>query len=96
MVRLPSLSVSPRISLTEISLRTGVEFRGDPSDRANGFINWIAAGKPSAGLTALASGPDPTVGIGQRLISEEPMALVLNLGLSSTLPECSSKSGLWP
>lgn len=41
-------------------------------------------------MTAVAAGPDPTVEIGQRLVSEEPMALVFNLGLSSastTYPE---------
>lgn len=79
-----------------MSLRSGVEFRGDPSNRDAGFINWIAAGEPSAGLTALAAGPDPTVGIGQRMVSEEPMAIVLNLGLSRTLPERSPPSYLRP
>lgn len=55
----------------------------DPNDRANGFITWAAAGQPTAGMIAAAAGPDPTVNISQRLISEEPMSLVLNLGLSS-------------
>ncbi|KAG8864942.1 hypothetical protein FRB96_003529 [Tulasnella sp. 330] len=62
----------------------GVEFGPNTSNRPAAYINWVAAGEPSAGMTAGATGPDPSVEIGQRLVSEEPMALVFNLGLSKS------------
>ncbi|KAG8899650.1 hypothetical protein FRB99_006518 [Tulasnella sp. 403] len=62
----------------------GLEINPSPGNRAAGSINWWSGGQPSWGLHASAVGPDATVGIGQRMISEEPMALVLNLGISES------------
>jgi len=63
----------------------------DPQNRENGFINWVADGERSWSLNAGAVGPDATVNISQRLISEEPMALVFNLGLSKSFQSLN-----WP
>ena len=73
----------------------GFEYWADPSDRSAGYIQWVSDGKPTARLGASAVGPDPVnnpagasgsglggTGIGQRLIPEEPMSIVLNLGIS--------------
>ena len=66
-------------------IRKGVEYMPDPQQREAAFINWVGGGQRTWGLTGQAIGADSTVMIGQRLVSEEPMAMVLNLGLSSTL-----------
>lgn len=63
----------------------GFEYWSDPNDRQAGYINWQVDGKQSHGVWAPAVGPDQGPdgsGVGQRLIPEEPMSLVLNLGIS--------------
>lgn len=47
----------------------GVEY--DPG--ADGRITWAINGSQTWELTAAAMGPEPLAGIGQRLVSEEPM-----------------------
>jgi hypothetical protein len=44
------------------------------------YITWVANGEPSWTLHASAIGPDAGADIGQRLISEEPMYLIVNFG----------------
>lgn len=64
----------------------GFEYWADPADRDNNFIQWQTAGEKTMYMSAAAVGPDPLPdgsGVGQRLIPEEPMSLVLNLGISS-------------
>jgi hypothetical protein len=58
---------------------------GSP-DGAGGdnYITWVANGEPSWTLHASAIGPDAGADIGQRLISEEPMYLIMNFGESSS------------
>jgi len=60
----------------------GFEYWANPSNREEGFITWQTDGKPSVTMYASAVDADPVVNISRRLIPEEPMALVLNLGMS--------------
>ena len=72
------------MSLISIN-QTGFEYWSDPNNRQNGYINWQVDGKQTSSLYAPAVGPDQGTGgsgVGQRLIPEEPMALILNLGIS--------------
>jgi hypothetical protein len=48
----------------------------DPQNRNDGYITWVASGQKSWTMHASAVGPNPRVGVGQRLIPEEPMAMV--------------------
>ena len=63
----------------------GFEYWADPANRQDGFITWQVDGTPSyrLGTSAMApdTGPDGSQ-VGQRLIPEEPMSIVLNLGIS--------------
>ncbi|KIP01971.1 glycoside hydrolase family 16 protein [Phlebiopsis gigantea 11061_1 CR5-6] len=64
----------------------GFEYWSDPSNPGDGFITWQTDGQPSYRLGAAAVGPDQGDGgsmVGQRRISEEPMSIILNLGMSS-------------
>ena len=64
---------------------TGFEYWSDPGNRPDGFINWQVNGQQTSSLYAPAFGPDQGKGgsgVGPRLIPEEPMAIVLNLGIS--------------
>ncbi|WOO82796.1 Beta-glucan synthesis-associated protein KRE6 [Vanrija pseudolonga] len=61
----------------------GVEWSADLTNRQNGYVGWINQGKPAWQMFPAAVGPNPRVEIGQRLISEEPMALIFNLGMSN-------------
>ncbi|WVQ79795.1 hypothetical protein IAT38_001895 [Cryptococcus sp. DSM 104549] len=58
------------------------EYYTDPNDRESGHITWVSDGEKSWTMYPAAVGPMESMGIGQRLISEEPMAMILNLGMS--------------
>ncbi|TFY65614.1 hypothetical protein EVG20_g5481 [Dentipellis fragilis] len=63
----------------------GFEYFANPSSRSDGFITWQMGDKPTARMGAGAVGPDQGSdgsGVGQRLIPEEPMSIVFNLGIS--------------
>ncbi|KAG9037321.1 hypothetical protein FRB95_005960 [Tulasnella sp. JGI-2019a] len=49
---------------------------------ADGWITWVSDSVPSWTLLSGAIGPNAASQIGQRVISEEPMYLITNLGLS--------------
>ena len=63
----------------------GFEYWSNPSKRDEGFITWQANGVPTARMGAGAVPADDATGISRRLISEEPMAIVMNLGISRQL-----------
>ena len=48
----------------------------NPANRDQGYINWVADGKETWTMQASSVGPNTNMQIGQRLISEEPMAMV--------------------
>ncbi len=58
----------------------GFEYYGNPADRDNGYITWVASGTKSWTMHAAAVGPNSRTEIGQRLVAEEPMAMVINFG----------------
>ena len=63
----------------------GFEYWANPKNRDEGFINWQVDGKPTHRVGAAAMGPDQGPEgsqVGQRNIPEEPMSIVLNLGMS--------------
>ncbi|TFK35297.1 beta-glucan synthesis-associated protein-domain-containing protein [Crucibulum laeve] len=65
----------------------GFEYFADPKNRDNGYIMWQVDGQPSHRVWAKAVGPDQGPdgsGVGQRLIPEEPMSIILNLGISES------------
>ncbi|TBU39860.1 glycoside hydrolase family 16 protein [Dichomitus squalens] len=51
------------------------------------YISWVANGKTSWTLHQSLLGPDPVVGISDRAIPQEPMYLIMNLGMSSGFGE---------
>lgn len=61
----------------------GFEYTGMTEDRENGYITWVSSGKPSWTVRAGAVGPNPRSEVDQRLIPEEPMAMILNFGMSN-------------
>jgi len=58
----------------------GFEYQGGNA----GFITWVSSG--AASWTAKAAGMvgDPTVNVSQRPVPEEPLYLIINLGLSQS------------
>ncbi|KAK7024037.1 beta-glucan synthesis-associated protein SKN1 [Favolaschia claudopus] len=63
-------------------LSYGLEWFSNPSKRSSGYINWLTGGQKRWTLTPDTIGADPVSGVSQRLITEEPMYLVFNLGMS--------------
>ena len=65
----------------------GFEYWANPSNRDEGFITWQVDGTQSYRMGAAAMGPDQGPDgtlVGQRIIPEEPMSIILNLGISRT------------
>ncbi|KAJ7028462.1 glycoside hydrolase family 16 protein [Mycena alexandri] len=60
----------------------GLEWLSDPTKRETGFINWYSDGAITWTLTPDTIGPDNTSLVSSRLISEEPMYMIFNLGIS--------------
>lgn len=63
----------------------GFEYWTNPSNPSEGYITWMVDGQQSIRLGAPAMGSDQGTngtGVGQRLIPEEPMSIILNLGIS--------------
>lgn len=82
--------------------KLGFEYYGNPDHREQGYVMWQVDGSPTHRVGYGAVGPDPEPtgsGIGQRIIPEEPMSIILNLGMSRTSsirpssPSCSSLPG---
>jgi beta-glucanase (GH16 family) len=66
-------------------LGVGFEYWANPSNQGEGYITWQVDGKQSHRVGASAVGPDQGpdgTGVGPRLIPEEPMSIILNLGMS--------------
>lgn len=66
-------------------LKIGFEYWADPSSPDDGFITWMTEDTARFRMGASAMGPDTGTngtGVGQRLVPEEPMAIILNLGIS--------------
>ncbi|KAG6918340.1 hypothetical protein DXG01_015199, partial [Tephrocybe rancida] len=60
----------------------GYEWFFDQSNRQNGYIAWFSGGVETWSITSASIGPDPVSQVSSRLIPEEPMYLVLNLGMA--------------
>lgn len=54
----------------------GFELHAEPENRDNGYITWVGDGREAWTLRASGIGPNDRVDVGQRLIPEEPMAMV--------------------
>jgi hypothetical protein len=65
---------------------SGVEWFSDPNDREAGRITWVSDGEKSWEMLAGSTGPNARTEIGQRLISEEPMAMVSHRAILDLYP----------
>ncbi|BGP00855.1 putative Beta-glucan synthesis-associated protein KRE6 (putative) [Rhodotorula toruloides] len=82
-----SLSAEVMTDNTSFSGRgyTTYGFEYDPGP--DGSIRWAINGSSTWTVHSSAIGPDAAAGIGQRIISEEPMSIVLNLAISFAFQE---------
>ncbi|KAJ2934244.1 hypothetical protein H1R20_g2843, partial [Candolleomyces eurysporus] len=77
----------------------GFEYYGNPERRDQGYVMWQVDGSPThrVGYGAVGPDPEPTgAGIGQRIIPEEPMAIILNLGMSPNWQTIDISTMLFP
>ncbi|KAJ7144959.1 glycoside hydrolase family 16 protein [Mycena crocata] len=74
----------------------GIEWYSNPNKRGSGYINWLFNGAKTWTLTPDTIGPDSQSQISQRLISEEPMYMVFNLGMSPGFQHQDFKHMVFP
>ncbi|KAG9921954.1 beta-glucan synthesis-associated, partial [Aureobasidium melanogenum] len=65
-----------------------------PGNTSESFIAWTVAGQEMMKFDARAIGPNGN--IGQRIISEEPMSMILNLGISENWVAINWSAVSWP
>ncbi|TEB39747.1 glycoside hydrolase family 16 protein [Coprinellus micaceus] len=65
----------------------GFELWSNPDRRSEGYITWFADGKPTWTVTPETIGADTRAQIGPRLIPEEPLYVILNLGISKSFQD---------
>ncbi|KAG9712730.1 beta-glucan synthesis-associated, partial [Aureobasidium melanogenum] len=65
-----------------------------PGNTSESFIAWTVAGQEMMKFDARAIGPNGNVG--QRIISEEPMSMILNLGISENWVAINWSAVSWP
>ena len=61
----------------------GVEYEPDWDGDGSGYITFYANGKPSWTITSGVLGSDSKAMISRRIFSEEPMSIIVNLGIAS-------------
>ncbi|KAH8096775.1 beta-glucan synthesis-associated [Cristinia sonorae] len=77
----------------------GFEYFANPKNPDEGFITWVSNGQPSVRMGAAAvgedKGPDGSQ-ISRRLIPEEPMSIVMNLGISRNWQTIDESTMMFP
>ncbi|CDU23435.1 related to SKN1-protein involved in sphingolipid biosynthesis [Sporisorium scitamineum] len=71
----------------------GVEYHPDWNENGGGSITWYIAGKPTWSIIGAAMPANPPMDIGQRIISVEPMSIIMNLGMSPTFQRVNFGAG---
>ncbi|KAJ7611703.1 glycoside hydrolase family 16 protein [Roridomyces roridus] len=74
----------------------GVEWWSDPNNRQSGYINWLNDGVKTWSLSPDTIGPDSDAEISARLITEEPMYIIFNLGMSPSFQHQDFKHMVFP
>ncbi|KAG8980166.1 hypothetical protein FRB90_007787 [Tulasnella sp. 427] len=74
----------------------GFEYWSDKNHRDNGYVTWAMGGEPTWTLPAAAITSNNKVGVGNRIIPEEPMSIALNLGLAPSFQKQDWKNLRFP
>ncbi|KAG6813578.1 hypothetical protein H0H92_009622 [Tricholoma furcatifolium] len=74
----------------------GYEWYFDQSARQNGYITWYSQGVETWKITSATIGADSVSEVSARLIPEEPMYLILNLGMSPSFQKQDFKNLQFP
>ncbi|KAF9497733.1 glycoside hydrolase family 16 protein [Pleurotus eryngii] len=72
------------------------EYWSNPNRRDEGYITWYSNGEQTWTATAAATGPDPISQVSARIIPEEPMYIILNLGLAPNFQKQDFKNLQFP
>jgi beta-glucanase (GH16 family) len=88
--------------------QTAVQYDGEPgtyatygfeySPGSDGYVEWVSNGRPAWRLNKAFLDPDPVSGISSRVIPQEPMYIIMNMGLSQNFapPEWDKMADMWP
>ncbi|KAG6850345.1 hypothetical protein H0H93_014618 [Arthromyces matolae] len=74
----------------------GYEWFFDQNNRQNGYITWYSGGAQTWTVTSASIGADPVSQVSARLIPEEPMYLILNLGMAPGFQKQDFKHLVFP
>ncbi|KAF8636013.1 hypothetical protein AX15_000173 [Amanita polypyramis BW_CC] len=74
----------------------GFEWWSDQKNRQDGYITWFSDGQPTWTVTSASIGPDNITQVQQRLIPEEPVYIILNLGISPSFQKADYANLVFP
>lgn len=74
----------------------GFEYYSNKAKREDGYIAWVVDNKRSWTMYADATAANPRVGVGRRLVSEEPMAMIFNLAMSNNFQTVDFANLIFP
>ncbi|EJC97937.1 glycoside hydrolase family 16 protein [Fomitiporia mediterranea MF3/22] len=74
----------------------GFEWWSNEDNRNEGYVQWESTGTPAWKMTAASVGPDSVSQVSQRLISEEPHYIIMNLGMSPSFQAQDFKNLKFP
>ncbi|ODN76413.1 glucosidase [Cryptococcus wingfieldii CBS 7118] len=74
----------------------GVEYQAFPDHREDGYITWYSDNKTSWTLYGGTLAPNNKTEIGQRMVPEEPLALIFNLHMSYNFQAVDLDHLVWP
>ncbi|CAK9780700.1 unnamed protein product [Cutaneotrichosporon oleaginosum] len=74
----------------------GVEVFADKNDESKGYVTWVSGNEKSWTMEAKATGPNPLSGVSQRPITQEPMYLIMNFGMSNGFQQVDLQNLQWP
>lgn len=83
-------AVSAKVNTTDAAYQfTGGEydeygFEYSPGGGPDSYITWTLSQEPAVTFNATALGPNPRTEVGQRPIPQEPMYILMNLGIASS------------
>ncbi|BEJ13862.1 hypothetical protein CspHIS471_0310360 [Cutaneotrichosporon sp. HIS471] len=74
----------------------GVEVFADKNDESKGYVTWVSGNEKSWTMEAKSTGPNPLSGVSQRPITQEPMYLIINFGMSNGFQQVDFQNLQWP
>ncbi|KAI9596759.1 beta-glucan synthesis-associated [Syncephalis fuscata] len=91
-----AVSVKTKIDPRYYEGRDYLTYAFDYKPGPEGLARWYVGGEKKWSLDARAVGPNPAANVGQRVIAEEPMYIIMNVGMSNGFGPVDLQRAVFP